>query len=104
MATIAADTSVIARDSATDAIASDAGTSPAAALEAMPYLLEILPLANGRFASRALHGPRLAVIARQSLPAVCWRSRASTLIITGEWPARQRSAWYGRLRQQGEMA
>jgi hypothetical protein len=67
MATIAADTSVIARDKATDAVASYAGSSPAAAHEAMPYLIEILSLANGRFASRALHGLRLAVIAAPDL-------------------------------------
>ncbi len=67
MATIEADTSVIARDKATDAIASFAGTSPDAALEATPYLLEVLTIANGRFASRALHGLRLAVSAAPEL-------------------------------------
>lgn len=67
MATVEADSSVIARDKAVDAIATYAGTSPAAAHEAIPYLSAILPIANGRFASRALRGLRLAVIAAPNL-------------------------------------
>ena len=67
MATVEADASIIARDKATDAIAAYAGTSPSAAHEATPYLVKILSIANGRFASRALHGLRLAVISAPDL-------------------------------------
>ena len=67
MATIAADTSVIARDKATEAIAAYAGTGPAAAQRAVPYLKQALTIANGRFASRALDGLRLALAADPNL-------------------------------------
>ena len=67
MATIAADSSVIARDKATEAIAAYAGTSPAAARQAAPFLEQALTIANGRFASRTLDGLRLALAADPSL-------------------------------------
>ncbi|MBA2521140.1 MAG: hypothetical protein H0V24_15870 [Chloroflexia bacterium] len=59
-ATIVTDTSVIARDAAVTAIANFAGSSPAAARTAVPLLTGVLELENGRFASRALTGPRQA--------------------------------------------
>jgi hypothetical protein len=67
MATVEADTSIIARDKATEAIAAYAGTSPAAARQAVPSLMQALTIANGRFASRALDGLRNAVTADSDL-------------------------------------
>ena len=67
MATIETDTSIITRDKATEAIAGYAGSSAGAARQAGPFLEQALTIANGRFASRALDGLRLALNADPSL-------------------------------------
>lgn len=64
---LAADASVIVRDYATEALGNYAGSGPAAADQALPYLRQALTAAGGKHAGRALDGMAKAVAASPGL-------------------------------------